>query len=70
MSVQLYWDGSYEIARHLLAAHPGLELKEVTLQQIYEWAVALPDFADDPALVNDELLSAIYLDWFEEANPL
>ena len=70
MTAKLYWDGSYEIARHLIQAHPGVNLADVTLQQIFEWTVALPDFADDPALVNDELLQAIYQDWFEEINPL
>jgi FeS assembly protein IscX len=28
--------------------------------------VALPDFADDPALANDELLEAILQEWYEE----
>lgn len=70
MSVRLYWDGSYEIARHLIDAHPGVSLADVTLQKIFEWTVALPEFADDPALANDELLQAIYQDWFEEINPL
>jgi FeS assembly protein IscX len=67
---ELYWDGSYQIALHLIAAHPGVKLEEVTLGQIYEWTLALPEFADDPALVNDELLHAIYQEWFEEVNPL
>ena len=65
MSVQLYWDGSYEIACCLMRAHPGVNLHEVTLQQIFAWTVALPEFADDPALVNDELLTAILQDWYE-----
>jgi FeS assembly protein IscX len=47
-----------------------VDFKEVTLQKIYEWTVALPQFADDPALVNDDFLTAIYQEWFEEANPL
>jgi FeS assembly protein IscX len=29
--------------------------------------IALPNFSDDPGLVNDEILSAIYQEWFEEA---
>ncbi len=66
----LYWDGSYEIALYLMEAHPNVDLKEVTLQQIFAWTVALPQFADDPELANDELLTAIYQEWFEEANPL
>ena len=66
----LFWDGSYEIAKHLIAVHPDVDLKSVTLQRIFEWATALPEFADDPALVNDDLLTAIYQDWFEEITPL
>ena len=67
---ELYWDGAYAIAAHLKAAHPRVDLKEVTLVQIYEWTVALPEFADDPALANEELLTAIFQDWLEEADPL
>jgi FeS assembly protein IscX len=67
---ELYWDGSYEIALHLMAAHPNIDLNEVTLEQLKAWTLALPDFADDPALANEELLTAIYQEWFEEANPL
>ncbi len=36
----------------------------------FSWTVALPEFADDPALANEELLSAIYQEWFEEVNPI
>lgn len=66
----LYWDGSYEIAKALMARHRTAKLDELTLQQIFEWTVALPEFADDPTLVNDDFLSAILQDWFEEVNPL
>ncbi|MEK7439224.1 MAG: Fe-S cluster assembly protein IscX, partial [Chloroflexota bacterium] len=66
----LYWDGSYEIALRLIQSHPDVNLEEVTLQNILEWTVALPDFADDPALVNDEILTAIYSDWLEEITTL
>jgi FeS assembly protein IscX len=67
---ELYWDGAFEIALHLIAAHPEAAIEDVTLRQIYEWTLALPDFADDPALVNDEMLHAIYQEWFEEVHPL
>jgi len=53
-----------------MKAHPGVNLGDITLQQIYEWTIALPEFADDPALANDELLQAIFQDWLEETNPL
>jgi FeS assembly protein IscX len=62
----LYWDGTYEIAQHLIKSHPAVNLAEVTLQKIFEWTIALPDFGDDPTLANDEILTAIYTDWLEE----
>lgn len=67
---ELYWDGAYEIALRLIESHPGAALNDVTLQKIFEWTVGLPEFADDPALANEELLSAIYQEWFEEVNSL
>jgi FeS assembly protein IscX len=36
---------------------------------IYRWVVELPDFKRTRA-ANDQILEAIYLEWFEEANPL
>jgi FeS assembly protein IscX len=50
--------------------HPGVEMEEVSLRNIYDWVLALPNFEDDPELANDEILSAIYQEWFEELNPL
>jgi FeS assembly protein IscX len=67
---ELFWDSSYAIARRLMAAHPDLDLGAVTLNMVYNWVVALPGFRDDPQLVNDELLTAIYQEWYEETHPL
>jgi FeS assembly protein IscX len=67
---ELFWDASYAIARRLMAAHPGVDLGAVTLNMLYNWVVALPGFRDDPQLVNDELLTAIYQEWYEETHPL
>ena len=67
---ELLWDSSYAIARRLMAAHPEAELSAVTLGMIYHWVVALPDFSDDPQIVNDDLLQAIYQEWYEETHPL
>ena len=66
----LYWDGAFAIARRLRAAHPDADLAQVTLNMIYNWVVALPDFRDDPLLANDDLLAAIYQEWYEETHPL
>jgi FeS assembly protein IscX len=56
--------------QRLRAAHPDVDLSGVTLKMIYNWVVALPEFRDDPHLANDELLGAIYQEWYEEINPL
>ena len=66
----LYWDGAYAIARRLQASQPHADLSQVTLNMIYNWVVALPDFKDDPQLANDELLAAIYQEWYEETHPV
>lgn len=62
----LTWESTYAIALALRQQHPQADLERVSLQQIHDWTLALPDFEDDPALVNDDILSAIYQDWFEE----
>jgi len=62
----LTWDSTYAIALELRRQYPDADLEQVSLQQIYNWTLALSDFEDDPALVNDDILSAIYQDWFEE----
>jgi FeS assembly protein IscX len=64
----LYWDASYAVARRLIELYPGVDPGEVTLQMIYNWVVALPEFQDDPQLANHDLLEAIYQEWYEERN--
>ena len=66
----LYWDGAFAIARQLQAAQPQIDLSQVTLNMIYNWVIALPDFRDDPELANDDLLAAIFQEWYEETHPL
>lgn len=65
----LTWDDSYAIALALRQQHPQIDLESVSLKTIYHWTVALPDFDDDPALANDDILAAIIQEWLEEANP-
>lgn len=67
---ELTWDASYALARRLMATHPGVDLDGVTLNMLYNWVVALPEFSDDPQLANDDLLQAIYQEWYEETHPL
>ncbi len=62
----LNWEGTYAIALELRRQHKDANIEDVTLKQIYEWTLALSEFDDDPSLANDEILYAIYQDWFEE----
>jgi FeS assembly protein IscX len=62
----LTWESTYAIALELRRQHPDVNLEHVSLQQIQNWTLALSDFEDDPALVNDDILIAIFQDWFEE----
>ena len=66
----LTWDDSFAIARALDAQFPDVDLEQVSLNMIYRWTLALPDFIDDPQLANDAVLAAIYQEWFEEVNPV
>ncbi len=62
----LYWEPTYEIVLALMAAYPDVDVNVVGMQQLLEWIVALPNFADDPAIVSDELLRTILREWYEE----
>ena len=62
----LNWEATYAIAMELRRRHKDVNIEEVSLQQIYKWTIELSEFEDDPALVNDDILYAIYQDWFEE----
>jgi FeS assembly protein IscX len=62
----LTWEDSYAIARALAKAYPEVDLEQVSLLMIYQWTMALPDFDDEPELVNDTILAAIFQEWYEE----
>ena len=62
----LTWESTYAIALELRRQHPEANIEDVTLQQILNWTLQLSEFEDDPALANDDILHAIYQDWFEE----
>ncbi|MBI2332180.1 MAG: Fe-S cluster assembly protein IscX [Chloroflexi bacterium] len=64
--MSLNWEATYAIAMELRRTHRDVNIEEVTLQQIYRWTLELSEFEDDPALANDDILYAIYQDWYEE----
>ena len=66
MSTSLNWESTYAIAVALHRLYPETSLEGVPLSQIYTWTIRLPGFEDDPSLCNDDILNAIFQDWFEE----
>ena len=62
----MHWDATFAIAMELRRNHKDVNIEEVTLQQILDWTLELSEFEDDPALVKDDILYAIYQDWYEE----
>lgn len=70
MEQSLHWDAIYEIVLALKKRYPDEDLETVSLDQIFTWILALPGFKDDPELANDDILMAIYQEWYEEINPL
>lgn len=66
MAESLNWESIFALALALKAAHPDVDLTDVSLRMVYDWTLALPAFDDDPALANDDILLAIYQDWLEE----
>lgn len=71
MDIQpLTWEATFEIVLSLSAAHPDVDLDSVGLQQLHDWVLALPNFVDDPVLVNDGILTELLREWYEERNTL
>lgn len=70
MSDPLHWDTVFEIASALQRQNPQVDFETVSLENILDWTLALPNFEDEPELANDEILLAIYQEWYEEQNPL
>jgi FeS assembly protein IscX len=66
MHLALTWEGSYEIVLALREAHPDVDPETVGLEQLNAWIIALADFDDDPALVNESILTGILREWYEE----
>lgn len=62
----LYWESSYEIVQNLIEDHPQVDVEAVGTQELYQWIIELPHFADDPSLVNEGILNDILREWYEE----
>lgn len=62
----LYWDASYEIVLALSEAYPQIDIDNIGMQQLNQMIINLPNFADDPIMVNDGILNNILREWYEE----
>lgn len=67
---KLSWEDTVEIVQLLRTQYPDVNLEDVSLGLIYHWTINLPEFDDEPELVNDDILLAIFQEWFEEVNNL
>ena len=64
----LYWDSAYEIVLELMDLYPDIDIEAVSLEELNRRIVDLPNFADDPVLVNDGILKDILREWYEETS--
>ena len=62
----LTWDATFAIALALKRLYPNQNLNDVSLRQVFLWTIALPEFVDEPALGNEDILADIYQAWYEE----
>lgn len=63
---QLYWDSSYEIVLALMEKYPEIDLDTLGLDHLNRLIINLPNFADDPLIVNNGILKDILREWYEE----
>lgn len=66
MDFPLTWDDTYEIALELKRKYTEIAIEDISLELIFNWTTSLPRFQDDIDMVNDDILEAIYRDWYEE----
>ncbi len=66
--MSLKWTDSREIAIALFDAHPDVDPKTIRFTDLYNWVIALPEFADDPKHSGEKILEAIQMYWLEEAD--
>lgn len=64
---KLYWDATYAVAVALMETYPDIAPDSVGLEELAQMVQELPNFVDDPALVNERILLDIQITWYEEA---
>ncbi|MDX2162514.1 MAG: Fe-S cluster assembly protein IscX [bacterium] len=67
-SNKLYWESSFEIVLALIETYPDVDVEAVGEAELVDLVVSLPDFVDDPTLVNEGIVKDILREWYEEVN--
>ena len=60
---KLKWSDADEIGFALSVAHPGVDPLTVRFTDLHRFVTQLPDFADDPAASDEQVLEAIQMAW-------
>ncbi len=64
--MSLKWTDILDIAIELDEAHPEVDPLHINFVDLRNWAMALPDFDDDPEHSGEKILEAIQMAWIEE----
>ena len=67
-SDRLYWDATYAIVLNLREVYPQANIELLGLEELFQYIVSLPNFADDPELGDEVTLNEILRVWYEEVN--
>lgn len=66
--MNLHWDATYAIVLELMERYPEADVESIGLEQLNQMIISLPNFADEPEMVNDGILEDILGEWYEEVN--
>ena len=59
------WEDKLEIIRALEENYADEELEHISLVDLHEMIITLPDFADDPEEASSDILQDIYDSWLD-----
>jgi FeS assembly protein IscX len=62
----LKWSDTEEIALQLHEAEPALDPLTVRFTDLRDRILALPEFSDDAQRLNEKILEAVQMAWWEE----
>ncbi len=63
---KLTWLDSEDIGIELYEKYPDVDPLKTRFTDLHQWVVALANFGDDPAKLNEGKLEAIQMAWYEE----